>query len=95
MQGQRGGTPQQLPGDCFLSPVSPPIRQEDNKPAPVCMLSKFMLAQDFIEMSSLLEGNEEHVGLSNTRSSTEKQGQVGGWEVWAPTKQAPLQAPHC
>lgn len=32
-----------------------------NKLTPVCVLSKFMLEQDFIEIPSFLEGNEERV----------------------------------
>lgn len=36
--------------------------RDANKPTPVCLLSKIMLAQDFIGMSKILEGNEERAG---------------------------------
>lgn len=37
------------------------VRMDANKLTPVCVLSKFMLEQDFIEIPSFLEGNEERV----------------------------------
>lgn len=37
------------------------VRMDANKLTPVCVLSKFTLEQDFIEIPSFLEGNEERV----------------------------------